>query len=81
MRFRPNINEVSIRIKKNRAQGNRTRYELTARALSPEEQINAEAQGWDLLGVFDELCDTLGKAIRRTKPEAPRQSRRRRFRR
>ncbi len=81
MRFRPDITEVSIRIKRARAQGNRTRYELTARALSPEEQINAEAQGWDLLGVFDELCDTLGKAIRRSKPEAPGQPRRRRFRR
>ena len=81
MRFRPDITEVSIRIKRTRAQGNRTRYELTARALSPEEQINAEAQGWDLLGVFDELCDTLGKAIRRSKPETPRQSRRRRPRR
>jgi CBS domain-containing protein/ribosome-associated translation inhibitor RaiA len=81
MRFRPDLTEVSVRIKSTRTRGNRTRYELTARALSPEGQINAEADGWDLLRAFDELCDTLGKAIRRSKPETPRQPRRRRSRR
>jgi CBS domain-containing protein/ribosome-associated translation inhibitor RaiA len=81
MRFRPDLTEVSVRIKSTRTRGNRTRYELTARALSPEGQINAEADGWDLLRAFDELCDTLGKAIRRSKTETPRQPRRRRSRR
>lgn len=81
MRFRPDIAEVSIRIKSSRTQGNRTRYELTARAISPEGQINAEAEGWDLLGVFDELCDILGKAIMRSKPEPRGEVRHRRFRR
>ena len=81
MRFRPDITEVSIRIKGQQTKGNRTRYELTARALSPKEQINAEAEGWDLLEVFDSLCDTLGKAIRKSKPETPRRTRRRRSRR
>ncbi len=81
MRFRPDITEVSIRIKSSQTRGNRTRYELTARALSPEGQINAEAGGWDLLEAFDELLETLGKAMRRTKPKTPGRIRSRRYRR
>ncbi|MCW3979500.1 MAG: CBS domain-containing protein, partial [Candidatus Bathyarchaeota archaeon] len=81
MRFRPDITEVSIRIKSSQTRGNRTRYELTARALSPEGQINAEAGGWDLLEAFDELLETLGKAIRKTKPKTPGRIRSRRYRR
>ena len=80
-RFRPDINEVSIRIKVSQTQGLRKRYELTARALSPSGQINAKADGWDLLAVFDELCTTLEKAIGRTKTETPGRTRRRRSRR
>lgn len=81
MRFRPDITEVSVMIKSSQTRGNRTRYELTGRALTQEGQINAKAGGWDLLRVFDELCDTLDKAIRRTKPETPGRLRRRRSRR
>jgi ribosome-associated translation inhibitor RaiA len=81
MRFRPDITEVSIRIKGSQTKGNRTRYDLTARALSPDDQINAEAEGWDLLKVFDELCDKLGKAIGRSKPGTPGRVRSRRSRR
>ncbi|MBC8498744.1 CBS domain-containing protein [Candidatus Bathyarchaeota archaeon] len=80
-KFRPDINEVSIRIKVSQTQGLRNRYELTARALSPSGQVNAKAEGWDLLEVFDELCTTLEKAIRRTKAETPGGTRRRRSRR
>jgi len=80
-RFRPDINEVSIRIKVSQTQGLRKRYELTARALSPSGQVNAKADGWDLLAVFDELCTTLEKAIGRTKTETPGRTRRRRSRR
>jgi predicted transcriptional regulator/ribosome-associated translation inhibitor RaiA len=81
MRFRPDITEVSVNIKTSQTRGNRTRYELTGRALTPDGQINAKAGGWDLLRVFDELCDTLDKAIGRTKPETPGRTRRRRSRR
>ena len=81
MRYRPDITEVSVNIKTSQTRGERTRYELTGRALTRDGQINAKAGGWDLLRVFDELCDTLDKAIRRTKPEIPGRSRRRRSRR
>lgn len=81
MRFRPDITEVSIRIKGSQTKGNRTRYDLTARAMSPDDQINAEAKGWNLLKVFDELCEKLGKAIGRSKPGTPSRVRSRRSRR
>ena len=77
MRFRPDITEVSVRIKRAQRKGERTRYDLTARALSPNDQTIAGAEGWDLLETFDELCSTLERALRRTKQEQPRQRRRR----
>ena len=80
-RCRPDINEGSIRIKGSQTRGQRNRYELTARALSPSGQVNAKAEGWDLLDVFDELCTTLENAIGRTTPETPGGTRRRRSRR
>jgi CBS domain-containing protein/ribosome-associated translation inhibitor RaiA len=75
--FRPDITEVSIRIKRAQTKGEKTRFELTARALSPNDQIIANVEGWDLLDTFDELTSTLGKAIRKTKYELPRKRRRR----
>jgi CBS domain-containing protein/ribosome-associated translation inhibitor RaiA len=75
MRFRPDINEVSVRIKRSQKSGERARYGLTARALSPSDQVISEAEGWDLLETFDELCSTLERALRRTKQEPPRQRR------
>ncbi len=80
-RFRPDITEVSVRIKRSQTRGIRTRYELTARALTKDGQINVKAEGWDLLQIFDELCETLGNAMGRTKPEHPGRQRRRRSRR
>jgi predicted transcriptional regulator/ribosome-associated translation inhibitor RaiA len=81
LRFRPDITEVSMRIKRSQSRGNRTRYELIAQALSATGQINAEAKGWGLIEVFDEACDTLGKAIQRSKPTTPGRTRMRRSRR
>jgi CBS domain-containing protein/ribosome-associated translation inhibitor RaiA len=80
-RFRPDITEVSVRIKRSQLSGERTRYELTGRAYGQKDQINAEAGGWDLLESFDILSTRLGEAIRRSKPQTPGRSRRRRSRR
>jgi CBS domain-containing protein/ribosome-associated translation inhibitor RaiA len=80
-RFRPDITEVSVRIKRSGLTGERTRYELTGRALGQEGQVNAEAGGWDLLEAFDVLTTRLGEAIRRSKPPSPGRSRRGRSRR
>ena len=80
LRFRPDITEISVRIKRSQIRGNQIRYEIIARALAVDGQINAEAGGWGLLETFDEVCDTLGKAIRRSKPETPGRTRMRRSR-
>ena len=80
-RFRPDITEVSVRIKRSQLTGERTRYEITGRALGQEGQINAEAGGWDLLEAFDVLTTRLGEAIRRSKTRTPGRPRRRRSRR
>jgi ribosome-associated translation inhibitor RaiA len=80
-RFRPDITEVSVRIKRSQLTGERTRYELTGRALGQRGQINVEAGGWDLLEAFDVLTSRLGEAIRRSKPRTPGRLRRRRSRR
>lgn len=80
-RFRPDIIEVSVRIKRSKITGARTRYELTCRAHGQKSQINAESGGWDLLESFDILTTRLGEAIRRSKPQIPGRSRRKRSRR
>jgi hypothetical protein len=77
LRFRPDITEVSVRIKRAQTSGEMTRYELTARALSPNDQVNVKVEGWDLLDTFDELTSTLGRMIGKTKYEQPRKRRRR----
>jgi len=81
MRIHPHIEEVSVRIKRSQTHGNKIRYEITARVLCPEEQFIAEANGWELLEVFDELCGTLDKTLRKSKHKPERNKRRRRFRR
>jgi predicted transcriptional regulator/ribosome-associated translation inhibitor RaiA len=80
LKIRPDITEVSINIKTAQTRGERTRYELAGRALTPDGQINAKAEGWNLLVTFDELGKMLGKAISRTKKDTPRKSRKRRGR-
>jgi len=80
MKFRPDITEVSIRIRDSKTRGNRTRYELTAHAISPRGIINANAEGWDLLQVFDELCDILETTIIKSKVQTPSRYRKRRGR-
>ena len=81
LKIHPYINEVSVRVKQSRTRGTQTRYEVTARVLSAEEQFIAEEEGWDLIKVFDKLCDALDKALRKSKHEPERSPRRRRFRR
>ena len=81
LKIHPHIHEVSVRVKQSKTRGTRTRYEATARVLSAEEQFIAEEEGWDLLKVFDKLCDTLDKVLRKSKHEPERSPRRRRFRR
>jgi len=81
LKTHPHIHEVSVKVKQSKTRGTQTRYEATARVLSAEEQFIAEEDGWNLLEVFDKLCDTLDKALRKSKHEPERRPRRRRYRR
>jgi len=79
LRMHP-ITEVSVRVKKQSVQGERTRYQLTARVIGPNIQFNATNEDWGLMEAFDGLCDALDKTLRRSKRErqkGPRRGRRR----
>ena len=80
MKMQPKITEVRINIKKQRTQGERMRYDITARVLGPEVSFNAENQGWGLMETFDGLLMALDNKLRRAKVEPekkPRHGRRR----
>ena len=79
LRMHP-ITEVSVRVKKQSVQGERIRYQLTARAIGPNTQFNATNEDWGLMEAFDGLCDALDNTIRRSKRDrqkGPRRGRRR----
>jgi ribosome-associated translation inhibitor RaiA len=61
------ITEVSVRVKKQRSSGERTRYKITARALGPGESYNVENQDWGLMETFDGIVDQIAKTMRRAK--------------
>jgi CBS domain-containing protein/ribosome-associated translation inhibitor RaiA len=80
IRMQPRITEVRITVKKQRTQGERTRYSLNARVMGPEVSFNAENEGWGLMEAFDGLMAALDKVLTRAKKEPekkPRHGRRR----
>lgn len=76
MRIHPDINQVSIRIRRQQNSGERARYQIAARVLSPTEQFNASTEGWDLLASFDDLLEALDATLKRAKREQPKTARR-----
>ena len=79
IRFYPPIEEVTVVLDRRNLGGNRTRYEATASIHGPYRQFHTTAGGWDLLAVFDELCDELDKSLRRKKQELLEQPKQRRI--
>lgn len=69
MRIHPDLTEVSIRVKKQNKQGERSRYIITGRALSPNASYIAENEGWGLMETFDGFVDVLDKTLRKAKKE------------
>ncbi len=61
------ITEVRIKVKKQRTSGERTRYNITARALGPKDSFIAENEDWGLMETFDGLIAQLAKTMRRAK--------------
>jgi predicted transcriptional regulator len=76
MKIHPHISEIRIRIKKQRTQGERSYYMISANAISPNNQFNISHEGWGLLETFDGLCEVLDKSLRRTKKSPQKGARR-----
>jgi predicted transcriptional regulator/ribosome-associated translation inhibitor RaiA len=76
MRMHPEINEVSIVIKKTNEGGERSRYQISSRVLSPREQFNVSEEGWDLLETFDSMLNALGKGLTKAKRDPQKFTRR-----
>ena len=69
IRFYPPIEEVTIVLNSRNVGGNQTRYEATARIHGPYGQFHTKEQSWDLLALFDELCEELDRMLRKKKQE------------
>jgi ribosome-associated translation inhibitor RaiA len=67
MKIHSDINEVAIVIKRMSEGGGRNRYQMTARVISPTEQINANGEGWDMLQTFEDMLNTLESEMMKTK--------------
>ncbi len=67
MKIHPDINEVAVIIKRVSKEGERDRYKMTARVISPTEQINANEEGWDVLKTFENMLNTLEGEMMKTK--------------
>jgi CBS domain-containing protein/ribosome-associated translation inhibitor RaiA len=67
MKIHPDINEVAVIIKRVNKEGERDRYQMTARVISPTEQINANEEGWDVLKTFENMLNILEGEMMKTK--------------
>jgi len=70
------ITEVSIMVKKQRKEGNRTRYSVTARAMGPLVSYEVKNEGWGLMETFDGIVEALDKTLLRAKKDPPKGARR-----
>ncbi len=69
--MRPHLHEVRVHIEKQRASGNRTRYEARAHIYTKlgGETIHVKQEGWDLLEMFDSLTQAMDQILRDEKQE------------
>lgn len=76
LKIHPGITEVSIKAKKQQSGGERARYKLTARIISPIERFSVTTEDWGLLEVFNKMLDNLDNKLKQTKKELFKRSRR-----
>lgn len=76
LKIHPDINNVQVVIKKSEKGGEKVRYEVTARVLSPREQFQASESGYDLVKIFDGLVSSLEKVFKQAKHESTKVPRR-----
>jgi len=72
----PHMAEVSVKVERSSPGGERKRYEVSAEVYnySRGERFAVKEEGYDLLRVFDELCDALDRVMRDSKHEPRRLS-------
>lgn len=76
LKMHPHIEEVSIRIERIKEPGQRTRFTVNGRVYAPGEAYNAKAEGWDIMDVFDRLCERLDRVLSGAKHERVKRTRR-----
>ncbi|MBM3291913.1 CBS domain-containing protein [Candidatus Bathyarchaeota archaeon] len=76
LKIHPDIAEVSIKIKKQQASGDRARYKITARVISPSERFSVDAEDWGLIEVFDKLLNNLDDKLKQNKRDPKKRFRR-----
>ncbi|MCX6648934.1 MAG: CBS domain-containing protein [Candidatus Bathyarchaeota archaeon] len=69
MKLHPDINNVQVVIKKTEKGGEKGRYEMTVRVLTPREQFQTSNEGYDLVKTFDGLVAALEKVLKHAKHE------------
>ena len=69
MKIHPDINNVQVVIKKADKGGEKGRYEMTVRVLTPKEQFQTSNEGYDLVKTFDGLVSALEKVFKQAKHE------------
>jgi ribosome-associated translation inhibitor RaiA len=67
MKIHPDVDEVAIVIKRASEGAGRNRYQMTARVISPTEQINAHGEGYDMLETFEDMLNILESEMMKTK--------------
>jgi len=69
--FHSDLEEVVIDVKRRRQSGGRTLYQIRSKIYSPTKLILITAHGWCLAEAFDNLCERLNRALRKSKRRRP----------
>lgn len=68
LKMHPDWLEIVVHGKIGKAEGNKRRYTVRARVITPKVTLVANVTGWDLLSVFDLLSERIDKRIKQAKP-------------
>jgi CBS domain-containing protein/ribosome-associated translation inhibitor RaiA len=75
LKMHPDLLEIVVHGKISAPEGNKRKYEIKARAITPKETLAISATGWSLLDVFDITSDKMErrlKQVRGTRNKIPR---------
>ncbi|MEM3383796.1 MAG: CBS domain-containing protein [Nitrososphaerales archaeon] len=66
LRMHPNLQEIVVHGKVGSVTGERKRFIIKAKVHTPSREIVVTAEGWDLLTVFDKICEKLDRRLSQT---------------